>query len=73
MKKYTLAWAVVSRQDGRILRDGRGHYGIYTHKWDAVEDCPKYGQVARVRIAAVTSIVPIANNRSENDNRGSVK
>lgn len=46
----TYAWAAVAKMDGRILRDGRGHYGIYTHKEDAVNDCPKYGQVRRVRI-----------------------
>ena len=46
----TYAWAAVAKKDGRILRNGRGHYGIYTHKADAVDDCPMYGQVRRVRI-----------------------
>ena len=46
----TYAWAAVAKKDGRILRDLRGHYGIYTHKADAVDDCPMYGQVRRVRI-----------------------
>ena len=46
----TYAWAAVAKMDGTILRNGRGHYAIYTHKADAVDDCPMYGQVRRVRI-----------------------
>lgn len=56
----TYAWAAVAKKDGRILRDLRGHYGIYTHKVDAVDDCPMYGQVRRVRI----TLAPI---REESD------
>lgn len=48
--RATYAWAAVAKKDGWILRDSHGRYGIYTHKEDAVNDCPKYGQVRRVRI-----------------------
>ena len=46
------AWAVIGRT-GKVLRDLRGHYGIYTHKTDAVADCPAYGNVKRVSIRVV--------------------
>lgn len=43
------AWAAVGKT-GKVLR-WKGRYAIYTHKADAADDCPRYGQVRRVRIS----------------------
>ena len=48
-----LAWAAVSKTFGKVLRNGRGHYAIYTHHADANADCPSYGVVRRVRIRVI--------------------
>ena len=42
------AWAVVGKKSGRILKNLRGHYAIYTHREDAVKDTPTYGCVRRI-------------------------
>lgn len=44
------AWAAVGKESGKVLRDGKGHYAIYTHCADAKADCPVYGEVKRVRV-----------------------
>ena len=44
------AWAAVGKKSGRVLRGLDGHYAIYTHRMDAVGDCPDYGEVRIVRI-----------------------
>ena len=48
-----LAWAPVGKKSGKVLRDLKGQYGIYTHFIDALADCPAYGEVRRVRIRVV--------------------
>lgn len=44
------AWAAVGKKSGKVLRDFKGHYAIYTHRVDAGADCPSYGEVKRVRL-----------------------
>lgn len=48
--KGVLAWAPVGIKSGKVLRDFWGRYGIYTRKIAAQDDCPRYGEVRRVRI-----------------------
>lgn len=56
------AWAVVSKLDGTILRDLKGNLGIWTREDLAKNDCPKYGQVRRVRI----NVSPIRDRTHDN-------
>lgn len=44
------AWAAVGKKSGKVLRNQDGHYAIYTHRDDAVIDCPTYGEVRGVSI-----------------------
>lgn len=46
----TKAWAAIGKKSGRVLRDLKGHFAIYTHRKDAEADCPVYGFVKQVRI-----------------------
>lgn len=48
MTDRAVAWAVVGIKSQRILRDMRGHYAIYTHRQDAVNDMPRYGEIRRI-------------------------
>ena len=48
--RTALAWAPIGKKSGRVLRDQKGRYAIYTHKADADADCPSYGVVRRVRV-----------------------
>jgi hypothetical protein len=48
-----LAWAAVGRKSGKVLRDFKGHYAIYTHASDAKQDCPNYGKLRRVRVKVI--------------------
>lgn len=45
-----LAWAAVGKKSGYVLRGMSGHYAIYTHKVNAKNDCPTYGEVRCVAI-----------------------
>ena len=49
----TYAWAAVGKRSGKILRDLREHYSVWSEKQLAAFDCPSYGRVARVRIVEV--------------------
>ena len=48
--RIAYAWAAVSKSTGKVLRDLKGHYSIWTHAIDAIKDCPSYGVVKRVRL-----------------------
>lgn len=54
-KRGTLAWAAVGRKSGKVLRDLKGHYAIYTHISDAKSDCPRHGQVRRIWIRVIAA------------------
>ena len=49
----SLAWAAVGKKSGKVLRDLKGRYAIYTHASDAKADCPKYGSLRRVRVKVI--------------------
>lgn len=44
------AWAPVGKKSGKVLRNLDGRYAIYTHREDAVMDCPTDGEVRGVSI-----------------------
>lgn len=48
-----IAWAAVGKKSGKVLRDLKGHYAIYTHASDAKQECPGYGQLRRVRVKVI--------------------
>ena len=54
MTERVSAWAAVGKKSEKVLRDLDGHYSIYTHRKDAEDDCPSYGEVRRVWIKVST-------------------
>ncbi len=48
-----LAWAAVGKKSGKVLRDLKGHYAIFTHASDAKQQCPDYGKLRRVRVKVI--------------------
>lgn len=53
-KTNETAWAVVAKTTGGVLMGSyQGQKAIYTRKVDAVNDCPSYGKVIKVRITEV--------------------
>lgn len=50
MTRPVSAWAAVGKRSGRVLRSLIGHYAIYTHRQDAEDDCPSYGEVRAVSV-----------------------
>ena len=49
-----LRWAVVMLDTGALCHNMHGQMAIYSHRKDAIDDCPYYARVARVRITEVS-------------------
>ena len=53
LKRVTYAYAVVSKRTRHLLQNLKCQYSLWQFKIDAVDDCPDYGKVIRVRISEI--------------------